>query len=927
MAWLPRPRRDVLILGLIALGSLLSGAPRNRLAPSLRWKEITRARVIVVFPEGYEIQAGEIAGIAERQYRDLANLWNVWLREKIRILLAPDSDMAGGSTLLFPYPTIRIDLAPPSPDSRLSGGRESWFEKILAHELTRILLLNKSSSFFRSLRRILGPIPATLPMMQYPPWLLEGLAVFSESLICPSGRLNTPDFHQMLLRITAEGGFRDFLDIKGSPSQWPGPATKFLYGAELFRFLGQRYGRESLQNLVDHLSRVPLSLSINHRFKRVYRRKLRKLWEEFGRAVAGSGITPVNMRPLTRDGWEKQYPETLGKSQLAWVFNNHRSRPGIRIMDQHTGRARWLLRRQGISSLAYDPARQRLFFSAPEVFQSFRWISDIYSCSPINGEHLRWSRGRSLFHPHPFPDGSGLVCVSRDRHRFYLVRLNGPMENPGEISEEFAGLAHPRVSPDGKRIAVAAKRRGTTWSIGIFSATGKLQHLIRIPEKRCGNPRWIGNNRVAFILSGHESTSIALADICSRRVQVTKGSDAPEIRYLAVRDNREILVVALNANGQDLAVLPIRELELVVIPSLWNPPRIRHQLKTVPRTYVYNSWRELVPRYISPDGSYLEKEIQVGARVSGKDVPGRYAYMARALYGTKTRHWNSDIRLSLNTFLPAITLSWRREHLVMENRVSGDFFRTNGYLNLEATFPLAVRRRYRWDLAVGFHVNRIQDRRFFHEEGETIELNGFSTRLTHRSAQRYYDAFTHTDGGRMTFMTSWDLALNGSSTVHSMALDLRRYISLGHPNVLALRLAAAHSWGDAPRVFYQGGSLAPTDAGLVEGGLFSLLRGFPAGYSAGFGGWQLNTEIRLQLLKIERAFPIGPSFERLYMSLFCDMGNMWSKHLYLEPIVTWGAELGLLLHMRGHLNLALGMAFSRSLPENPTIYFRIGESF
>ena len=924
-------RRRSLGAGLLLLAAVfqLQGMPppRDRLAPSLIWKEIPESHVIVVFPEGYEILGAAVAETAQRQYRILADLWHVRIREKIRILLAPDSDVAGGSNLLFPLPAIRIDLAPPAPDSRLSGGREPWFEKVLAHELTRILLIYKSSGFFRTLRRIFGPIPPTLPMMQYPLWLHEGLAVFSESLICPSGRLNTPDYRQMFRYLTAQGGFRHFLTLKGSPSRWPGPVTKFLYGAELFRFLAARNGRGFLQRLVTHCSRVPLSLSINKRFQNVYHLSLRELWGEFGRAANHAGTDKTTVQPLTHDGWLKRYPVRIDSGRLAWVFNNHRSRPGIRLLDRNTNKTSWLLRRWGISSLAYDARNQRLVFSAPEVFQSFRWISDIYTCSLDGTDCKRWSRGKSLFHPHPFPDGSGLICVSRARERFRLARLDSPLGTPRMLSAEYLGLAHPRVSPNGHRIAVAMKQRETNWGIGVFTASGELEYIIQIPGKRCSVPRWLSNDRVAFVIAGQDRTTAGMASLSSRQVQSFEGPHPPEVHYLTRLDANHLLVVFLNARGQDLARIPLGETDWAAIKARWVLPRTRHEYLSVPPARPYRPWRELIPRFLSPDIRYLENEFQVGAKVSGRDAPGRYGYQARVLYGLRTRRWNSDVKITLGGLFPLITLTWRREHLVLENPLQGDFVRTNGFLSLEAQFPLTVRRRYRWDMIVGFHVNRIQDHSFLHAADETVELNGFSLTLSHHSAQRYYDAFSRTDGGRFRLMTSWDLALGGSSSVQSLALDWRRYLSLGHPNVLALRLALAHSWGDAPRLFYLGGARAPAEAGLVEGGLFSLLRGFHAGNTAGFGGWQFNAETRLQLLKIEQAFPVGPSFERLYLTLFCDAGNMWTQHLRIKPVVTWGAELGLVLHMRGAVNMALGMAVSRNLPSNPVIYFRIGESF
>ncbi len=901
----------------------------DRIAPGTVWWEKSGPRFVVVFPEGYSSLGDEVYRTAEQVYANLTEFWQEKIRGKIRILVVLDSDVGSGFATFFPYNTIRIDLAQAQPDEMFSGGRSSWLKMILVHEMTHLLIMNKSSGFFYALRRLFGHMPLAFPMVQYPTWLHEGLSVYSESRLCDSGRLNTPDYIQMINSIARADAFRGYLAIRGNSTQWPGPLTPYLYGAELVRYLVDRFGEESLRLLVEHLRMVPVSLGISPRFKRVFGMGIRKTWRDFRDSVTSRTASPPDhLNWLTGDGWGKRYPVTLPDGRMAYAFNNRRSRPGIRVFDPGTGKSSWLLRRRRISGLAYDHQNRRLVFSSLKVFRSFYLFSDLFTFHEGERKLIRWSRGGRFSEPTPVVGKPGLVCVARKGNRYQLVYMNEPFAAPVPISESFAGLSHPRISPDGCLLVAAVKYRSHNWGIGIFNSDGKLKNVLHVPDGRCSVPCWKNDREIYFILERENRSLPARIRLRNRRVSLLNCEGLAGVRDMEPGSDGGLNLVVLNSGGYDLAGLHRDRVNWSPLDSTWKIPRETNGVADSPESRPYKISRELGPKYLSPDVDYPSGEARMGVRTSGSDLPGHYTYNARLLYGFRTGKWSSQLQVTVNRFHPLLTLTLRREHLFLGSRSSGNFTLTNRFLNLVAAFPLVARETFRWDLEAGFHLNRIQDRSHLHSEGEAVELNGISLSLFLRSARRYYDAISYSDGSRLKLMASFDIAgIGGSSSARSLALDWRKYVAIVQPNVLALRLAVAHSWGYAPRLFYLGGTRSPEDVGLVEGGLFSLLRGFPGGVSAGFGGWQLNLELRLHFFKIERAFPIGPSFDRVYLTLFCDSGNMWNQRLKMDPTLSWGAEVNLIMHLGAPVHLAIGVAFSTGLNRGPALYLRIGESF
>jgi outer membrane protein assembly factor BamA len=125
-----------------------------------------------------------------------------------------------------------------------------------------------------------------------------------------------------------------------------------------------------------------------------------------------------------------------------------------------------------------------------------------------------------------------------------------------------------------------------------------------------------------------------------------------------------------------------------------------------------------------------------------------------------------------------------------------------------------------------------------------------------------------------------------------------------------------------------GGSTSYPGYGLAGDDLFELMRGYPAGFFRGSGGYLLNLEYRVALFKIEKAFFLSRGLERVYLNLFTDVGNLWVKEREINPAFSIGAELSLAL-LIGDFRFVLsgGIAVGRNPHHDPVVYFRIGNSF
>jgi hypothetical protein len=181
-------------------------------------------------------------------------------------------------------------------------------------------------------------------------------------------------------------------------------------------------------------------------------------------------------------------------------------------------------------------------------------------------------------------------------------------------------------------------------------------------------------------------------------------------------------------------------------------------------------------------------------------------------------------------------------------------------------------------------------------------------------------------------------AFGSSGDANTWTADARFYVPwVGRHNVVALRLAAGASAGDASvkRAFHLGGAMPNASVTDFGSNAISLLRGFGADTFAGARVAVFNAEYRWPLARPERGLGTWPLFlHTVYAAPFVDAGHAWTRQFDGAHIKTSaGIELSARL-VAGYsfpLNVTAGVARghdgSGTVPDAWTIYLRFGRAF
>lgn len=902
--------------------------------PDVRWREIGRNGITVIFPAGRGAEAAEALAVAGAMNGKLARFWGFSLRGRTRIVLSDFSDDANGFASFYPYNLVGVDLAEPPPDSEIAASR-GWLDLALAHEMTHLFTLNDGAPPFVLGRRLFGTNPAFFPTAQLPPWAIEGLAIEGESRFTGEGRLNRAPYRLMLDAARRDGRFPSWRSLAGVPAAWPGGTSKYLFGAGFMEFLANQSGSAGLRRYVQRFSSRILTLGASRDFRKLFGRPLGELWDEY-REGKGPRRRP-EAEPLTKDGFANRYPCSLADGALAYYHRDYRSRGEVRLIDR-AGREHVLFKKDAVGSLAAGP-RDRLLLSATELYRSFRDFSDLYEYDLKTGNLKRLSKGKRLSCPAPVPARPGeperIYCVERRNNRSRLALFDPNTGRARSISMGFAGMAQAAVSSDGARIAAAAKPVGGPWGIAVFlSESGSLESFLSLAGSDMSQPRWLADGKLLFIVTGRETSFLAA---WSREAGGAWRLDEPRLagarQFDLSADGRQVLFAHYTGRGEEIARVPAEfipqsPLEISVASGI-PEARTAAVAATASASRPYRFWRDLLPRWWSPALRPGGDEVQAGAMTGGQDALGLHSWQLEGYYGLDSRRGNFLFRYAFDGLFP--TLSVFLGSTVEYDRDWDESIRTRE-LTLASLWPLRLRKRSQFRAYADLHLEKRT--RIFggHEDVMGDIRNGFRLGLGFNSAREYYDSISPADGASLAIQGTIQPSFMGNELASAaIQADLRIYLPLLRPGVLALRLAAAKNWKPGLRYYDMGGFAA--ESGLGSSHPFRLLRAFATNEFHGDEGWQFNAEYRLPLFRINRGILPSLALDRIWLRPFLDLGRLAYRYrsyrVVMPVMVAAGGEVMLRLAVGGAAtaDIAIGFARGSGPRRQDMIYFGAGGSF
>ncbi|NLJ84576.1 MAG: hypothetical protein GX336_06680 [Halanaerobiaceae bacterium] len=204
------------------------------------WQAYESDNFVLFYPEGYEKQALEALYYLE-EYRD--NIMELaGNRRNFKTIVVLQDIGLYSNAYAFPMKNkIGIFTTVPETDSEL-GTYENWFRMVGIHEYTHIAQMTNYSGPYILFNFLFGQY--FLPNAYIPDWMVEGIAVYSESIRSPyEGRLNDGHYDAVVASKAAAGSLPSLIEITYRYNHYPA-GHWYLYGGEFLAYLAETYGED-----------------------------------------------------------------------------------------------------------------------------------------------------------------------------------------------------------------------------------------------------------------------------------------------------------------------------------------------------------------------------------------------------------------------------------------------------------------------------------------------------------------------------------------------------------------------------------------------------------------------------------------------------------------------------------------------------------
>ena len=249
-------------------------------------------------------------------------------KKKIAVVYDRETDTANGWSNAFMKNSIFLYLYPPDRYSTLSSYK-NWEFGLHVHEYTHSTQIGQARGFPRVMNLIFGDfyfIGGTVPT-----WMIEGAAVYSESVSEGKGRLNSPLYKKYLYSFFDAGTEQKLGELSGVTDHWLGGNLPYLYGTFFYAYLIEKVGADGMKRFFEELSDDFFPFLMTRAGKMAFHKSIYGMYKDFIRENKEKVQKENVAKPWTEERFSRVYADISGESYKFFAANQ--SERGIYSFD------------------------------------------------------------------------------------------------------------------------------------------------------------------------------------------------------------------------------------------------------------------------------------------------------------------------------------------------------------------------------------------------------------------------------------------------------------------------------------------------------------------------------------------------------------------------------------------------------------------
>lgn len=569
------------------------------LSPAFATQAVVAPRVKVLFDEpALWNYAERVAVEAEGALDTLIPLFG-FEPPPITLRVENTTDLYNATASPLPRPNVGVRALFPTEISLGYGARDE-LRLLLIHELTHIMQLTNLAGRGDGLRLgLAGERVANVP----PAWLVEGLAVWTESEFTAGGRRDDALTQGVLGSVALSGTWPSLSDASLSTyGTWPGPQTEYLFGGAFTGYLVRKHGVGAIKKVLEQHNSAGLLRPFADSWRVAVGTDLEREWQAWEGEIRAqaerlrrklepkrAGILKTSSGGFTRapalspDGRRLAWVASPGEIRLADVRGGTLREERVLLDDRLPGGLEWL-----------DSAT--LLYARP-VLRPGTTYGEVFTLDTHTGRETQLTVGARAKLAAPLPNRCVLYLTDDGTRSSLLERCpDGQTRTRYESAPDvhLVGLATSRAG----RIAVSRWRQG---AIELAVLEGDRLRTVTNDWAQALEPTWRGENTLLFRSDRaggpFELYELELDSSPPKRLSATVGG-----AFMPEAGAGGVWFTPLRGGGYDLAWLPAREPLPTSTQVAEEPERLMTRPPTAFSVRPYRPLDSLVPYGWLPSG-------------------------------------------------------------------------------------------------------------------------------------------------------------------------------------------------------------------------------------------------------------------------------------------------------------------------------------
>lgn len=567
---------------------------------------------------------------------------------KTHVIVRTDTDIANAyASPLFENHIVINATFPSLADLYLSGFDLSvgdWLMLLLTHEYTHILHMDMQTEVGQKLSSLFGRIPYLVsPMALAPPFILEGYAVYQESVDAAGRGRGT--YYDMFMRTAILGDRVPKVDqVLGEYplDRWRPGGHVYFYGHAFLDYLAHTYGNSFLMQLNRALVSRPDSLS--KALSDLTGKSLEALWSEW----------QAHATHYHRDRLDDLLLEPITQTQLVPTLGHHvlfpTPAPGyqsvaylasggvgteLRIADLVTQSEMSIAPIHGAltTTIAWHPNGEQVVVASGLQGSGGSWVTHLVLVDVASRQQTILPGTRHAFSPTFDPAGERLAYIRRLGLNTELVIYDlATDEHRSVLQDREMTILSASWSPADDVIALGVWTPKIGSHIALYNlTTGELNPVVG-GGGTYDAPSWTRDGQKLLVASDRTGVyNLYAYDITTASFQRLTHTISGLFYPGEMVDGR-LSAMLYTADGYRLVTLD-------PTPQPWSPepawieeehgpqpitPTRTHDLGT------YSPWSTLRPTFWLPSSTEVAGRSQLGVFTAGQDILGRTRYSASA---------------------------------------------------------------------------------------------------------------------------------------------------------------------------------------------------------------------------------------------------------------------------------------------------------